>query len=892
MGKITPSAQIVPDGITRSNIIQRIECEGSTTTAYKAALQQGMQRIEQHYNDSDSARQAITARTALVDTVLIHCWQTSITVANLSLVAVGGYGRGELHPYSDIDLMVLVTGEAGTEKLAPDTEKAVSEFVTRLWDLGLDIGHSVRTVDQCAEQALQDVSVITNLIESRLLSGDAALYHAMLDSIHTDKIWSAEDFFRAKRAEQRARHLRFQDSAYRLEPNVKESPGGIRDIQTIRWIAQRYFNTRDFQSLVQRGFLDEDELTTLQEGEDLLCKIRFLLHNTAGRREDRLLFDHQRDLAHAFGFTIDEKNHCIEQFMQRYYRTVMSLERLNEMLLQLFAESLPENHENNRVRPLSAHFQVTNNHIEVVDEQVFARHPPALLELFLRSAQHPDIEGASATTIRLIRRHLHLIDDDFRQNPECRALFIGILRQPQGITHQLRRMNRYGVLAAYLPAFEKIVGRMQYDLFHIYTVDEHTLMVIRNLRRFCIDKHNDELPHCNEVMKSIEKPELLFLMGLFHDIAKGRGGDHSELGAIDAGVFCRAHGLSDVDTGLVQWAVANHLIMSMTMQRRDVSDPEVVHAFAQRVSSKTHLDYLYLLTAADIRGTDPKLWNAWKDSLLQILYRGTLKVLNRGLDNPLNKHAIITENKTRALQLLVDSKLEETAIHALWKNLGDSYFLRYQADEISWHTPAIIQHGNDTRPLVLIRQNTRYNSSEIFIYCADRRHLFAQITAVIGQLELNIISARIVTANTHHALDRFRVLDKYGEAVKDPVRLQQIQRNIEQALCQPSLLPEVSLRRPSRRMQHFHVPARVDFDNEVTAGLTSVAITATDKSGALYRIARSFLDHNLSVHAAKIATLGEKLEDVFFISDEDGRPLTDPQRLKQLEHTLIKQLNN
>lgn len=645
---------------------------------------------------------------------------------------------------------------------------------------------------------------------------------------------------------------------------------------------------------MQQGFLAEDELHTLQEGEDLLCKIRFMLHNTAKRREDRLLFDHQRDLAHAFGFTIDENNHCIEQFMQRYYRTVMTLERLNEMLLQLFAESLPENLAHNGVHPLNARFQIKNQHIEVVNNKVFTHHPPALLELFLLSAQHPKIAGASATTIRLIRNHLHLIDNAFRRSPQCRALFIAILRQPQGITHQLRRMNRYGVLAAYIPAFEKIVGRMQYDLFHIYTVDEHTLMVIRNLRRFCIDKHNDELPHCNAVMKAIEKPELLFLMGLFHDIAKGRGGDHSVLGAHDALAFCLAHGLDEVDTGLVQWAVTNHLIMSMTIQRRDVSDPEVIHAFAQHVSSKVHLDYLYLLTVADIRGTNPELWNSWKDSLLKTLYNGTLTVLNRGLDNPLNKHDIISKNKKQALQLLRDRPIGEAAILALWQEMGDSYFLRYQADEISWHTPEIIQHINHNKslqPLVLIRQDTHYNSTEIFIYCADKKHLFAQITVVIGKLALNIISARIVTSTTHYALDRFRVLNKEGNAVTDTIELQRICSNIEAALRQRQLPKETHVRKPSRRMKHFHIPVGVEFDNAVTAGLTSVAITATDRPGALYRIARSFLHCDLLVHAAKVATIGEKLEDVFFISDKDGQQLTDEQRLTQLQQTLVTQLS-
>jgi [protein-PII] uridylyltransferase len=883
---LIPSTAAATAEIKFDDLIRDLERADDSTVAYKSALEKGEDRIRQHYTGNESAWQAIVARSALVDSILIQCWSTLVGGQHFSLLAVGGYGRGELHPYSDVDLMILVD-----KKIESRFETAIGEFVARLWDIGLDIGHSVRTINECIVESRLDVTVITNLMESRRLAGAAALYRQMLSEIQPEKIWPADEFFRAKREEQRRRHIRFQDTSYRLEPNVKESPGGIRDIQTIRWIAQRYFNTSDFQALVEQGFLAPEELTTLRQGEDLLCKIRFLLHNTAGRREDRLLFDYQRDLAHAFGYTVDEKNHCIEQFMQGYYRTVMALERLNEMLLQLFDEGLPGKQTNKPIVPLNDRFQINNQHIEVVDENVFAVHPPALLELFLLSAQNPQIDGVRANTIRLVRSHLYLIDDDFRDNPISRGLFMEILRQPQGITHQLRRMNRYGVLAAYLPTFESIVGRMQYDLFHIFTVDEHILMVIRNMRRFAIDKHRDEVPQCNYVMESIEKPELLFLMGLFHDIAKGRGGNHSELGATEAHDFCIEHGLSAVDASLVQWAVANHLIMSMTVQRRDVSDPEEIYSFAQRVSSKTHLDYLYLLTVADIRGTDPALWNSWKDSLLKTLYHGTLKVLNRGLENPLNKAEIIAENKTRALTLLTDCSVDKTEIFRHWNNLGDIYFLRYSADEISWHTAEIIKHNNDNVPLVSIRQDTRYGSTEIFIYCADQDHLFAQITTVIGRLELNIISARIMTSTTGYALDRFRVLDKSGRPVTEKTQLRQIRIDLESALCQPKLLPPIDARQQSRRLKHFHIPVSVEFDNEVTAGLTSVTVNATDISGALSLIARGFLVCDLSVHAAKVATIGEKIDDVFFISHRDNRPVTDPAQLDKLEQILIEQLS-
>ena len=881
-----PSTTAASVDVAFDDLVAQIERDGNSVAACKSAIQSGDQRIYERYPGSQDAHLAIAARSALIDRILAHSWNSLIGKSSHALVAVGGYGRGELHPYSDIDLMILLD-----EEIDEDEEARVGEFVTQLWDFGLDIGHSVRTIAQCVEQSLADVTVITNLIESRIIAGNSSLFDDMLERTSQDRIWSADDFFRAKREEQKKRHIRFQDTSYRLEPNVKESPGGIRDIQTLRWIAKRYFDTDNVAALVKKGFLDKEELQTLQQGEQLLSRIRFMLHRQAGRREDRLLFDHQRDLAHAFGFTVDENNQCIEEFMQGYYRTVMALERLNEMLLQLFEEALPENKSACKTIRLNERFQLNNNNIEVANHNVFSRHPPAMLELFLHISKNPDIEGVRADTIRLIRRHLYLIDDDFRKNPECHRLFIEILANSAGVTHQFRRMNRYGVLAAYLPAFDKIVGRMQYDLFHIYTVDEHTLMVIRNMRRFCIDKHRDEVPHCNDVMLEIEKPELLFLMGLFHDIAKGRGGDHSELGAQDAWEFCIAHGLNTVDAGLVQWAVANHLLMSMTMQRRDVTDPEVVQSFARHVSSKTHLDYLYLLTVADIRGTNPELWNSWKDSLLKTLYQGTVKLLNRGLENPLNKADIIKENREHALRLLADSGIPEEQIEALWRRMGEDYFLRYYADEIRWHTPPIIAHGEQTKPLILIRQDNRFNSTEIFFYCPDQDDLFVKITTVLGRLELNIISARIVTTEEHFALDRFRVLDKHGDSVQDESRIRQIRYELESELCKREGLPPINPRRQTRRMQHFNIPVTVEFDNEITAGLTSVEVTATDRPGVLSHIARSFYECDISVHAAKIATFGEKIEDVFFISHRDGRQVTDEATLRLIESTLIENLS-
>ncbi|MEM7207107.1 MAG: [protein-PII] uridylyltransferase [Pseudomonadota bacterium] len=880
----TPATELSEDF---SDLLDRSDQSQTDTQFYRSAVAAGEERLRQTFPGCESAWSAIKLRAKFIDLVLTECWRAHVQRSAMALVAVGGYGRMALHPYSDIDVMILYSGD-----LSADDEECLSKFITLLWDLKLDIGHSVRTVEQCVEESLRDVTVITNLLEARLVTGNADLLKQMRRKTAGKQIWPADQFFMAKRDEQRERHIKFQDTSYRLEPNVKESPGGMRDIQTLRWISKRLFRTDDLRVLVEKGFLYQEEVSTLENSEDFLCKARYALHTIAGRKEDRLLFDHQREIAHAFGYTVDENNQCIEQFMQRYYRAVMALERLNELLLQLIDDYFNSSSKTSDIKPINARFRVNKQHIEVTGESVFVEHPPALLELFLLSAKDPDIQGIRAGTIRLIRRHHYLIDENFRNNLECKTLFIALLAQPQGITHQLRLMNRYGVLAKYIPQFEKIVGRMQYDLFHIYTVDEHTLMVVRNMRRYFIDKHRDELPHCFQVARSVDKPELLYLMGLFHDIAKGRGGDHSLLGAQDALEFCTQHELGAVDSGLVAWAVENHLLMSMTMQRRDISDPEVVYEFAKRVSTKTHLDYLYLLTVADIRGTSPELWNSWKNSLLITLYDSTVRVLSRGLDNPINRDAIVKENRQDAMQKLIARNLNRDDIETLWNNLGDDYFLRYYADEICWHTPAMIEHGNCATPLVLVRQDERYNSTEIFIYCRDRDNLFAHITTAIGNLSLNVISARIVTSTTGHALDRFRVLDHDGHAIRDTNQLKHIQYELEQSLSSPTVEP-LRLSRPlNRRLKMFSVPTAVTFDNQVTAGWTSVTVIGTDRPGALSRIANAFLSCDVSVHAAKVATFGEKLEDVFFVTHRDGHAVTEEASLDQIETALIDHLSD
>ncbi|HEU4619049.1 MAG TPA: [protein-PII] uridylyltransferase, partial [Gammaproteobacteria bacterium] len=574
---------------------------------FRKALETANVSLRERFMRNDPIEELVQSRVRAIDRVIVASWNhfSRPISDSADLVAVGGYGRGELHPESDIDLLVLLEGgDAGRA-----SDEAISRFLTFLWDIGLEVGHSVRTLEDCETEARKDVTVLTTLMEARLLAGLGRLYAALPERIGPDRMWSSPEFFKAKVAEQEARHHHFYDTAYNLEPNVKGSPGGLRDIQTIGWVAQRHLGIRRLEELVDHDFLTEGQLRILLTGQSFLWRIRFGLHLLTGRREDRLLFDHQVKLAQMLGYEDASFTLAVEQLMQRYYRTVMEVSRLNEMVMQRFEEAILLD-KGAPALPINARFQARNGYLEVVDESVFARDPSALLEIFVLLEQNLDLKGVSARTIALIKQHLWLIDEEFRQNPRNHRLFLDLLRAPQGVTRTLKRMNTYGVLGLYIPAFGRVVGRMQYDLFHVYTVDAHTLFVVENLRRFALPRFNHEFPNCSAIMQQLEKPEIAYLAGLFHDIAKGRGGDHSELGAVDAEAFCLEHGMSRYDARLVAWLVHHHLLLSLTAQKKDLHDPRVVTEFARTVGDETHLDYLYVLTVADVRGTNPKIWNS------------------------------------------------------------------------------------------------------------------------------------------------------------------------------------------------------------------------------------------------------------------------------------------
>ncbi|MEO5572966.1 MAG: [protein-PII] uridylyltransferase [Gammaproteobacteria bacterium] len=880
--------------------------EAHTLKLYRSVLYDANQLLREYFQNDAPITELVHGRAALIDELLVHAWShiwPHPSPPGIALIAVGGYGRAELHPCSDIDLLILLADTPSGE-VDPNThlQQSIEKFVTFLWDIGLEVGHSVRSVSECTRLAEQDITIATNLMEARLLAGPDILFQALRDSVGVEHIWPTRQFFEAKCREQIQRHHKYNDTAYNLEPNVKEGPGGLRDIQMIGWVAKRHFGADTLHDLVTHNFLTEQEYEALIAGQNFLWQVRFALHILTNRREDRLLFDYQRTLAERFGYLDDGPRMAVEQFMKRYYRTIMELNRLNEMLLQHFQEAIIYADQSLEIMPINKRFQARGNFIEAVHEHVFKRYPFALLEVFLLLAERPELKGVRASTIRLIRDHRYLIDDKFRADLRCRTLFMELLRQPNGITHELRRMNSYGVLGAYLPVFGNIVGQMQHDLFHVYTVDEHTLFLVRNLRRFALPEFADEFPLCSEVFQRLPKAEILYLAGLFHDIAKGRGGDHSELGAEDALNFCLHHGLSPYDAQLVSWLVKNHLIMSSTAQRQDISDPEVIMAFAALMRDQIHLNYLYLLTVADIRATNTTLWNSWKASLLADLYLSTLRALRRGLENPLAQAERVREHRAEARRLLQHKPLNEVALTQLWQELGDDYFLRYSAAEITWHSAAILAAEPADLPLILIRQNPQHGGTEVFIYARDQDYLFAVTTGALAQMGLTVVDARIITANSGYTLNTYSILEESGQAIDSAYRMNEIFRTLKQQLDQPEtyalrqtrsaadLLKGPVSRRAQRQISNFPIATQVNFTLDERNQRTIVEVISNDRPGLLSAVGQAFMDCGARLQNAKIATFGARAEDIFFVTDSQNRPITDDASQTQLRVRILNYL--
>ncbi|MGC2517977.1 MAG: [protein-PII] uridylyltransferase [Burkholderiales bacterium] len=841
----------------------------------KAGLQAERAALQARFRETGDAALLLREQRRLVDRVLKGLWRRLQMPASLALLAVGGYGRGELYPHSDVDILVLLP-EPPSAALAAKLE----ELVGRCWDTGLEIGHSVRTVPECIAEAAKDITVRTSLIEARLVTGNRSLFAEFHRATHTG--FDAQAFFKAKRLEQEQRYTKFQDSPYSLEPNIKEAPGGLRDLQVVLWISSTCGFGVSWTQLAQRGLITRQEARQAQRHQRLLQDLRVRLHYAADRREDRLLFDYQESLARDLGYVASADHRAGEQLMQSYFRTAKAVTQLNTILLQnLGAEIFPVRNADTEV--INERFQRVGELLAARSSDLFEREPSAILEGFLLMQQHSELKGMTAPTLRALWRARARIDAAFRRDPANRATFLALLQQPRGIVHELRRMNQYGILGRYIPAFRRIVGQMQHDLFHVYTVDQHILTVVRNLRRFTMLEFAHEYPLCSRLIAGFERHWLLYIAALFHDIAKGRGGDHSQLGKLDARRFCREHGLSRDDTQLVEFLIEHHLNMSAVAQKQDLYDPEVVRRFADVVKTERRLVALYLLTVADVRGTSPKVWNAWKGKLLEDLFRATQHLLKGGR---FEADQYIQAKQEEAKRLLRLYALTDTVQDAFWRHLDVPYFLRHDAQEIAWHTRLLHYRVTPDKPVVKARLSPAGEGLQVMIYVIDQRELFARICGYFGSIQFNIVDAKIYTTRHGYALDTFQVMDTgSGAHYRDMIAL--IEKELGDWLARQAPLPEPVPGRMSRRVKHFPIAPEVHIVPDEKGQYHSLAITAGDRPGLLYGIARVLSRYNVSLHTAKIVTLGERAEDVFVVS---GAALGNPKTALQLETDLLDAL--
>lgn len=829
-------------------------------------------------------KELVEGRALFVDALLSRLWHLFALdkQTNIALCAVGGYGRGHLQPYSDIDLLIV-----SEKALSKADQETIGQFITLLWDIRLDVGQSVRTIKETTKLAKDDITIATNLVESRLLSGSEAVFGKLWRSVNEKSAWSSKAFFKAKYDEQQARHAKFHGTSYNLEPNIKENPGCLRDIQSIGWVAKKHFKEYDGFNLVGHGYFTEQEHSELIECRMHLWRMRCALHLIAGRSENRLLFDYQTDVAVKMGYG-EEGKASVEKMMKAFFRVVRRVSELNQMLLQRFRYDMLNQSTQSPI-PISVDFEIHDDLISPRHENVFAS-PEAILDFLKVIADNPEIKGLDTDCIRQLRNARRRFENQYYVEREgCRTRIMELFRRPHFFDFAWDVMYRFGVLQSYLPAWDKIVGMMQFDLFHAYTVDEHTHRMVKHINHYFGDAPT-EFPRCRRIVRNLDKPELLYIAAIFHDIAKGRNGDHSKLGAQDVDEFCQLHGLDEKDTGMIRWLVEQHLLMSVVAQRRDIYDPEVINEFATAARSHNHLNLLYTMTLADIRATNDNLWNDWKASLLRELYIMTQKALDNGLQCEVTLDERVQDHKRKALDLLAANNINRDDIDRLWGRLDKDYFARFRPNQIAWHTETILDHHvatqNGEAVLVKANDDSARGGTEVLIYGKDKPALFAQIASVIDSRNCSIHDAHITVTQDGYVFDSLLVLDNDGDRLSSESRIRSIETAILTQLEKPGKTHNNKRKLP-RQMKQLNVPTKVRFF-AVQGDATLVELEALDAPGILAKIGHAFVDSNVTLKLAKISTIGERAEDTFIVTNDAGQALTQEQQVELKKRILLK----
>ncbi|HEY7985966.1 MAG TPA: [protein-PII] uridylyltransferase [Methylophilaceae bacterium] len=840
---------------------------------WRTLLKNGQSRLRDAFEKDKNPARLLHGHSHLVDDILREIWAQSGLPPEITLIAVGGYGRGELYPQSDVDILILTPEETAVAINSLET------IVSLFWDIGLAIGHSVRTLQQCLDEASMDVTVQTNLLEARWLAGSRNACRQLQREVQ--RTLDPQHFFLQKEQEQIQRHARFNDTSHNLEPNIKESPGGLRDLHHVFWIARSLNIQPSWTGLVKAKLLSQVEAQQIRRHEKLLQNLRIRLHYLAQRREDRLLFDHQDTIARQM-LTLSSKRRPSEQIMQRFYQSARLISLMNEILLaalkiRIFSPNASP------ATPLEHGFVAYNDLLALSAPDLFEKTPTAILRCFTVWQHHPELRGMHPDAIRALWQARKQVNQTFRNDPVHKRMFMELLRASTGVLHTLRRMHRYGILGRYIPAFGRITDQMQHDLFHVYTVDEHTLNVLRNVRRYANPDFVHEFPLCSRLFSQFEQPELLYIAVLFHDIAKGRGGDHSTLGAVDTRRFCLQHGLDKAQIELVTWLVRNHLIMSATAQQKDISDPQVISTFVGHMGDERHLTALYLLTVADIRGTSPNVWNAWKARLLENLFYAAQRQLQGNVQSIADA---ISDRQQETQKILGHYGISADTYRSLWKNLDDSYFLQHEAKEIAWQTRLLLTHINTKQPIVRARLSPNGDGLQVMIYTLDKTDLFARICGFFERLAYNIVEARINTTRHGYALDSFLILDSSDRSIRYGNLIQHIETELSIKLA-GDMPPELPLEgRINRQLKHFPIAVQVTITPEEKTKRFLLSLVAGDRPGLLSRVAQVLLHHDIQLHTAKINTLGNRAEDALVISSRDQEALS-PQVVKEVEGELL-----